>query len=178
MLVDNIRDDNFYDLGDTQSLPYIAGFFSSVFNEYFDRNVMTVDAFDWIHRTGANPPDEPDPNDACASAPARPFSTRATFAHEYQHLLEYYADPDELPVAERGSLRLGDDADRLRRPGDADHGRPASNATSSASSADLGIADAGEPQPAAQAARRTRSPRGAIRARQTSCSATTAPPTP
>ena len=96
VLVDNIRDDNFYDVGDTQSLPYIGGFFSSVWNEYFDRNVMTVDAFDWIHRTGANPPDEPDPDDECASSPARPFLYEGTFAHEFQHLLEYYADPDEL----------------------------------------------------------------------------------
>ena len=32
---------------------YVAGFFSSAFNEYLDRSVMTIDAFDWVHRTGA-----------------------------------------------------------------------------------------------------------------------------
>ena len=48
---------------------YIAGFFSSQFNELLDRNVMTVDAFDWAHRTTDNPPDEPTA-DLCTSRPA------------------------------------------------------------------------------------------------------------
>jgi len=57
---------------------------------------MTIDAFDWIHRTGANPPDDPVPGDFCKSAPARPFLYEGTFAHEYQHLLHSYTDPDEV----------------------------------------------------------------------------------
>ena len=52
-LVDNVRDDNFYDFPAAPT--YIAGFFSSQFNELVDRNVMTIDAFDWLHRTTANP---------------------------------------------------------------------------------------------------------------------------
>ena len=39
ILVDNIRDDNFYDLNNSQQLSYIAGFFSSQLNTFFDRNV-------------------------------------------------------------------------------------------------------------------------------------------
>jgi hypothetical protein len=92
--IDNVRDDNFYDTNSSQNLPYIAGFFWSFFNELADRNIMSVDAFDWLHRTRANPPHEPS-TDLCESAPARPFLYEATFAHEYQHLLEYYADIDE-----------------------------------------------------------------------------------
>ncbi len=61
-------------------------------NDFLDRNVMTIDAFDWLHRTGANPPDEPVPGDFCTSAPARPFLYEGVFAHEYQHLLEHYED--------------------------------------------------------------------------------------
>jgi Immune inhibitor A peptidase M6 len=95
VLVDNVRDDNFYDFNNTQAFSYIAGFFSSQINTLFDRNVMTIDAFDWLHRTGANPPHEPVPGDNCASAPARPFLYEGVFAHEYQHLLEQYEDPDE-----------------------------------------------------------------------------------
>jgi Immune inhibitor A-like, MAM domain len=95
VLVDNVRDDNFYDLNNTQGFSYIAGFFSSQVNNFFDRNVMTIDAFDWLHRTGENPPHEPVPGNNCTSAPARPFLYEGVFAHEYQHLLEHYEDGDE-----------------------------------------------------------------------------------
>ncbi|MEU6998083.1 hypothetical protein [Nonomuraea sp. NPDC046570] len=91
-LIDNVRDDNFYDFPAAST--YIAGFFSSQLNELFDRNVMTIDAFDWAHRTGANPPNEPT-SDPCTSRPARPRAYEGTFAHEWQHLLQYYTDPNE-----------------------------------------------------------------------------------
>jgi hypothetical protein len=96
VLVDNVRDDNFYDFNNTQGFSYIAGFFSGQLNDFFDRNVMTIDGFDWLHRTGANPPHEPVPGNNCSSAPARPFLYEGVFAHEYQHLLEHYEDPDEV----------------------------------------------------------------------------------
>jgi hypothetical protein len=92
--IDNVRDDNFYDTDNAHGLTYIAGFFWSFFNELADRNVMSVDAFDWIHRTRANPPNDPS-SDLCTSSPARPFLYEGVFAHEYQHLLEYYSDIDE-----------------------------------------------------------------------------------
>jgi len=95
VLIDNVRDDNFYDLNNTQGHSYIAGFFSSQLNELFDRNIMSIDAFDWLHRTGATPPHEPVPGNNCTSAPARPFLYEGVFAHEYQHLLEGYEDGDE-----------------------------------------------------------------------------------
>lgn len=91
-LIDNVRDDNFYSFPAAPT--YIAGFFSSQFNELVDRNVMTIDAFDWAHRTGANPPDEPT-TDLCTSRPGRPTLYEGTFAHEWQHLLHYYTDPFE-----------------------------------------------------------------------------------
>jgi Immune inhibitor A peptidase M6 len=99
-LVDNVRDANYYAFPENQT--YIGGFFYSIFNELVDRNVMTIDAFDWLHRTGAEPPNEPVPGDPCASAPARPFQYEGTFAHEYQHLLEYYVDPDEVSWVNEG----------------------------------------------------------------------------
>lgn len=91
-LVDNVRDDNYFTFPAAPT--YIAGFFSAQFNELFDRNVMTIDAFDWAHRTGANPPDEPTA-DICTSRPARPNLYEGVFAHEWQHLLHYYTDPLE-----------------------------------------------------------------------------------
>jgi hypothetical protein len=96
ILVDNVRDDNFFDTNNANGFSYIAGFFSGQLNDFFDRNIMTIDAYDWIHRTGANPPNDPVPGNNCTSAPARPFLYEGTFAHEYQHLLEHYADPDEV----------------------------------------------------------------------------------
>ena len=111
-LVDNVRDDNFYDFPAAPT--YIAGFFSAQFNELVDRNVMTIDAFDWLHRTGANPPNAPT-DDLCTSRPARPTLYEGTFAHEWQHLLHYYTDPFETHLDQRGSVRLRADAHRLRR---------------------------------------------------------------
>jgi len=95
ILVDNVRDDNYNDLNNSQGLSYIAGFFSSGINTNLDRNVMTVDSYDWTHRTGANPPNQPVVGDNCNSKPARPFLYEGVFAHEYQHLLESYESPGE-----------------------------------------------------------------------------------
>ncbi|WP_344618502.1 choice-of-anchor J domain-containing protein [Dactylosporangium salmoneum] len=98
-LVDNVRDGNYYDLANNPT--YIAGFFSSQFDELFDRNVMTIDAFDWAHRTGAHPAHEPT-TDACTNRPAKPRSYEGTFAHEWQHLLESYSDPNEVTWMNEG----------------------------------------------------------------------------
>ncbi len=100
-LVDNVRDENFYDKNNTQANTYVAGFFSSTVNALLDRNVMTIDGYDWLHRTGANPPNEPS-TDLCTNAPARPFLYESVFAHEYQHLLESYADPEEVNWVNEG----------------------------------------------------------------------------
>jgi hypothetical protein len=102
VLVDNVRDANFYDLDNRHEFSYIAGFVTSFFNDAVDRNVMSIDAFDWIHRTRANPPNDPAPGSPCKNAPARPFLYEGTFAHEYQHLLESYQDPDERHWVDEG----------------------------------------------------------------------------
>ena len=94
-LVDNVRDPNFYDFANNRT--YIAGFFAPIFNLITNRNVMTIDAFDWEHRTGANPKNEPD-EDICKSRPARPRTYESVFIHEYQHLLHSYTNPNPSPV--------------------------------------------------------------------------------
>lgn len=98
-LIDNVRDDNYYTSPDQDQLSYIAGFFSPFFNDAFDRNVMTIDAYDWLHRTGANPPDDASP-DPCEGAAARPFLYEGTFAHEWQHLLQSYVGGETTWVNE------------------------------------------------------------------------------
>ncbi len=124
VLIDNVRDDNFYDRNNTKEFSYIAGFFSSGLNGFFNRNVMTIDGFDWLHRTGLNPPNDPVPGDTCASAPARPALYEGVFAHEYQHLLLSYVDPPEVTWVNEGLSDTAIALDRLRRPRRADH-RPA-----------------------------------------------------
>ncbi|MBA3347300.1 MAG: immune inhibitor A [Actinobacteria bacterium] len=97
-LVANIRDENYLSINFPS---YVAGYHSSGINTFVDRNVMTIDSFDWVHRTGANPPNEPT-TDVCTSKAARPFSYEATFAHEYQHLLEFWASPGESTWVNEG----------------------------------------------------------------------------
>ncbi|MBA3744379.1 hypothetical protein [Sporichthya sp.] len=94
-LVDNVRDPNFYDFVNNRT--YIAGFFAPIFNLITNRNVMTIDAFDWAHRTLDNPKNEPN-DDICKSRPARPRTYESVFAHEYQHLLHSYTNPNPSPV--------------------------------------------------------------------------------
>jgi hypothetical protein len=106
VLVDNVRDANYYEPLTPDGQTYIAGFHYSIFNEYHDRNIMTIDAYDWLHRTGENPPDDSqDPAYlACeqASGAPNPLLYEGVFAHEYQHLLEYYEDTDEASWVNEG----------------------------------------------------------------------------
>jgi hypothetical protein len=101
VLVDNVRDSNFYDQDNAHTNSYIAGFYYSVFDDFLDRDVMSIDAFDWLHRTTADPPHDPT-GSPCTSAPARPFLYEGVFAHEYQHLLHRYTDPDEVNWVNEG----------------------------------------------------------------------------
>ena len=54
-LISNVRDANYYAPNTPDGKTYIAGFFSPTFNEAYDRNVMTIDSYDWAQRTGADP---------------------------------------------------------------------------------------------------------------------------
>lgn len=91
-LVDNIRDPAFYNW--PASRDGVAGFFAPAFNELTDRNIMTIDSEDWTHSTGPNPPHNPSP-DPCKNEDGNPHFYEGVFAHEYQHLLEYYIDRAE-----------------------------------------------------------------------------------
>jgi immune inhibitor InhA-like protein len=114
VLVDNVKDANYSDPSSADGQTYIAGFFYSVFNDFVNRNVMTIDAFDWLHRTGANPPDDSTKQAYrdCTAAQGtaanraygkpRPHLYEGTFAHEYQHLLESYQDADEVNWVNEG----------------------------------------------------------------------------
>jgi hypothetical protein len=76
ILVSNIVDDNYY----FPTYPYyVAGFFSPSFIDYFDRNIISIDAYDWLNRVG----------------PGTSQVYEGTVAHEYQHLIHHDIDPLE-----------------------------------------------------------------------------------
>ena len=112
VLVDNVKDENYFEPGTPDGQTYVAGFFTSTFNLLTDRNVMTIDAFDWKHRTGAETPDDTATAEYAACTEAlglnRPLGSpnprlyEGTFAHEYQHLLESYEDPSEVNWVNEG----------------------------------------------------------------------------
>lgn len=85
ILVDNIRDENYY----FSTYPiYIAGFYSPTYEAYFDRNIITIDAVDWINRMGPSA--------------SKPFLYEGIIAHEMQHLLHSDVDPDEETFVNEG----------------------------------------------------------------------------
>ena len=97
-LVANFQDENYFDINFPS---YTAGYHSSGINAFVDRNVMSIDSFDWVHRTGANPPHEPSAT-LCNNKPGQPFKYEGVFAHEYQHLLEFWASPGEATWVNEG----------------------------------------------------------------------------
>ena len=87
IMIDNVRDDNYY----TPYPFYIAGFYSPSYEAYFDRNMFTIDAYDWANRIG--PDDSPwRPPDTTRW---RPYLYEGVFAHEFQHLIHDDNDEDE-----------------------------------------------------------------------------------
>jgi hypothetical protein len=97
-LVANFQDENYLDINFPS---YVAGYHSSGINTFVNRNVMSIDSYDWVHRTGANPPHEPS-TVLCENRPASPFRYEGIFAHEYQHLLEFWASPGETTWVNEG----------------------------------------------------------------------------
>ena len=120
VLVDNVRDDNYYDLNNTQGFSYIAGFFSSGLNGFFDRNIMTIDAFDWLHRTGQNPPNEPGAREQLHERTGAPFALRGRVRTRVPAPASVVRGPGRGHMDQRGDFGHGDRADGVRRPGGAD----------------------------------------------------------
>ena len=84
LLIDNIRDDNYYDrlVGE-----YIGGFFSTTIEDFCDRNVISVNSrmFEYI-----------------VSKPDRINDIYGTIAHEFQHLIHSDNDYDETTWLNEG----------------------------------------------------------------------------
>ena len=89
ILIFNIRDESYYDCGQTT---YVAGYFSSSESAENNKNIMHIDSYDWASRVG---PDA-----------AQPFGYEGIFAHEYEHLVHFDIDPDEESWVDEGLADL------------------------------------------------------------------------
>jgi immune inhibitor A len=89
ILIFNIRDEAYYDPAATT---YIAGYFSASESAENNKNIMHIDTYDWVNRTG---PDA-----------ARPYLYEGVFAHEFEHLIHFDQDPDEESWVDEGLADL------------------------------------------------------------------------
>jgi len=83
ILIFNIREDSYYD--DTVT-SYVVGYFSAAVSSEFNKNVMHCDTYDWINRVG----------------PGSSQVMEGVFAHEFQHLVSFDMDPDEVSWVDEG----------------------------------------------------------------------------
>lgn len=89
ILIYNIRDASYYICSQTS---YIAGYFSASESAENNKNIMHIDTYDWVNRTG---PDA-----------ARPYLYEGVFAHEFEHLIHFDVDPDEEAWVDEGLADL------------------------------------------------------------------------
>ncbi len=87
----NYRDNNYYD----PTYPsYVAGFFSSTYTGYYNRNMVHLDCWAWYQRLGPEGtswlPEHPE------LVVTRPNLYESILAHEFQHNIhrDYVADPE------------------------------------------------------------------------------------
>ncbi len=76
----NIVDNNYYDPGYPS---YVAGFFSSNYNYYYDRNIIHIDSWRWWQRLGTEGTQWFD--ERADLIVNRPYVYESTTAHEFQH---------------------------------------------------------------------------------------------
>ena len=106
-----------------------------------DRNIMTIDSFDWLHRTGADsrPTTGRTPTGCTyAGVTPRPHSLRGHLRPRVPAPAGERPGPGRGQLGQRGPLRLGADPRRLRRPEHTCRPRTRPTATSAASRATCG----------------------------------------
>ncbi|NVM17309.1 MAG: immune inhibitor A [Candidatus Lokiarchaeota archaeon] len=78
ILISNIRDQAYYD----KTYPYYTvGYYDPQLENDYDRNIISIDSYDWENRVGDDV--------------ERPNVYEATIAHEYQHLIHDDYNPDD-----------------------------------------------------------------------------------
>lgn len=85
LMIFNIVDDSFFDFNYPS---YIVGYFDPSNSVDYDRNIIHIDCWDWENRT--------------TGVSARPWVYESTIAHEYQHLLNNFFNPDQISFVNEG----------------------------------------------------------------------------
>jgi hypothetical protein len=93
IMIFNIVDDAFLYPWYEEGGGSIMGMYNPSTTEYYDRNIIFLDSWDWNNRTG----EQTDPSLAHYS-----YAYERTLAHEYQHLLNDYANPDQVAFLNEG----------------------------------------------------------------------------
>ena len=97
-LIANFRDENYRDI----TFPsYVAGYHSSDINDVRQPE-RDVDRLLRLAPPHGREPAERAVDRACHNRPAQPFKYEGVFAHEYQHLLEFWASPGEATWVNEG----------------------------------------------------------------------------
>ena len=91
ILIYNIVDEDYFD---PEFGSYIAGFFSSGFQQQFNQNIVFVDSLNWEAYLGSGPNS------------LDPFRIEGTVAHELEHLIHNDHDPDEDSFIDEGLAEL------------------------------------------------------------------------
>jgi len=99
VLIFNMRDGLFYD--PYKSGWFIMGYFWSYVSELFDSNIFHMDTYQWWRRAGT-------PTETHYGLSPLPLQYDGTFAHEFQHLVHYDVDSDELSWVDEGCATLAE----------------------------------------------------------------------
>ena len=89
ILVMNIRDESYYDSAVTS---YIVGYFSWGEQAAYNKNMIHIDTYDWVNRTGPGV--------------ARPYLMEGVVAHEFEHLIHQDIDSGEDSWIDEGCADL------------------------------------------------------------------------
>lgn len=89
IMIYNIVDESYFD---SEYPSYIAGFFSSGFQQLFNRNMIFIDTYDWANRLGGTA--------------RRPYLYEGVVAHELEHLIHNDRDGNEDSWVDEGLADL------------------------------------------------------------------------
>ena len=95
ILIFNIRDGLFWD--PVNAPWFIQGYFWSFASELNNANIFHMDTWQWYARLGPQPPPS-----------THSYEYEGTFAHEFQHLIHYDVDSDEMVWVNEGCSTLAE----------------------------------------------------------------------
>jgi hypothetical protein len=109
ILVFNIRDEFFYSPDTAPG--FIMGYFWSYVSNLNNANIIHIDTWQWYRRQGGNPnggAGYPYVVPPYSGSGLRPWQYEGTVAHEFQHLIHYDNDPNELSWVNEGCSTLAE----------------------------------------------------------------------